>query len=191
MNLAPDEMTGPMLVVARLIAHGLPKAEIGRAAGLPPSAVAQIMTAIEARRRREEIIAKSRRWLARRAQHAARHRLDQLLGKYRTIIVRPLGGGDAKGTDIVRMVAERHGLALAALRSAGRQSTLVRARHEAMYLIALRTPMSLPQIGRVLGGRDHTTVIAGIRRHAERNRLPLPRGMRPPSSSKGETHADR
>jgi chromosomal replication initiation ATPase DnaA len=35
--------------------------------------------------------------------------------------------------------------------------------------------MSLPQIGRRLGGRDHTTVLHGIRRHCELNGLPYPR----------------
>jgi chromosomal replication initiator protein len=33
-----------------------------------------------------------------------------------------------------------------------------------MYLARLLTPRSLPEIGRRFGGRDHTTIIHGIRR---------------------------
>ena len=38
------------------------------------------------------------------------------------------------------------------------------ARHEAMWRVAKKMPLSLAQIGRVFG-RDHSTVIAGIAKH--------------------------
>lgn len=42
-------------------------------------------------------------------------------------------------------------------------------RQELMYEIYTRCPhLSLPAIGRVLGGRDHTTILHGIRAHCER-----------------------
>ena len=47
--------------------------------------------------------------------------------------------------------------------SPSRTRTLVTARQIAMYLLRELTEMSLPKIGQVLGGRDHTTVI-----HADR-----------------------
>ncbi|HKU10362.1 MULTISPECIES: chromosomal replication initiator protein DnaA [Sinomonas] len=49
------------------------------------------------------------------------------------------------------------------LNSKSRTRTLVTARQIAMYLCRELTDMSLPKIGQVLGGRDHTTVI-----HADR-----------------------
>lgn len=39
----------------------------------------------------------------------------------------------------------------------------VRARQVAMYLTRDLTMMSLPQIGRAFGGRDHTTVLHAVR----------------------------
>ncbi|WP_136611480.1 chromosomal replication initiator protein DnaA [Sinomonas albida] len=54
-------------------------------------------------------------------------------------------------------------LSIEELNSKSRTRTLVTARQIAMYLCRELTDMSLPKIGQVLGGRDHTTVI-----HADR-----------------------
>lgn len=45
-----------------------------------------------------------------------------------------------------------------------RTGKVVHARHVAMYLAKTITRRSLPEIGRKLGGRDHTTVLHGIRK---------------------------
>lgn len=47
--------------------------------------------------------------------------------------------------------------------SARRAREVTRPRQVAMYLAKRLTPKSLPDIGRLFGGRDHTTVIHGIR----------------------------
>jgi chromosomal replication initiator protein len=47
--------------------------------------------------------------------------------------------------------------------SARRGREVARPRQVAMYLSKQLTPKSLPDIGRRFGGRDHTTVIHGIR----------------------------
>lgn len=73
---------------------------------------------------------------------------------------------------IIREVAERHKMTINDLECASRCAPLAKARHEAMYLIARDTLLSLPQIGRLLGDRDHTTVLHGILKHADRNDLP-------------------
>ncbi|MBN1581079.1 MAG: chromosomal replication initiator protein DnaA [Anaerolineae bacterium] len=43
-----------------------------------------------------------------------------------------------------------------------RNKDIVRPRQVAMYLMRKETSASLPEIGQVLGGRDHTTVIYGV-----------------------------
>lgn len=53
-----------------------------------------------------------------------------------------------------------------------RQRRLVIPRHIAMWLCSKLTPMSLPQIGRAFGGRDHTTVIHAIRKTMEMDGAP-------------------
>lgn len=69
---------------------------------------------------------------------------------------------------IVRSVADQYGLTVAELRGPRRFHHFVRPRHEAMWRMAQTGRWSLPQIGNFLGGRDHTTVLHGIRRHAQR-----------------------
>ena len=52
--------------------------------------------------------------------------------------------------------------------SSRRARAVVGPRHVAMYLAKQLTTRSLPEIGRKFGGRDHTTVMYGIRRIEER-----------------------
>lgn len=49
--------------------------------------------------------------------------------------------------------------------------TVSRARHWVMYHARRWGRCSLPEIGRRLGGRDHSTVVYGIRTHAARHGL--------------------
>lgn len=65
---------------------------------------------------------------------------------------------------ILGVVAETHGVTIDALKSARRGRTLARQRQEAMWLAARITIRSLRVIGRVIGGRDHTTIAHGIER---------------------------
>jgi len=60
-------------------------------------------------------------------------------------------------------VALWFGIPLAEMTSDRRSREVARPRQVAMYLSKLLTPRSLPEIGRVFGGRDHTTVIHAIR----------------------------
>ena len=69
---------------------------------------------------------------------------------------------------ITAAVAEIRGVALEDILSDRRSQRLVRPRHEAMYFAKALTPASLPAIGRRMGGRDHTTVLSGIRRVEDR-----------------------
>lgn len=65
-------------------------------------------------------------------------------------------------------VAVRHGLTLADLQGPGRGKAVAHPRQEAMWVLKQQGRWSLPQIGQFLGGRDHTTVLYGIRRHEAR-----------------------
>lgn len=72
---------------------------------------------------------------------------------------------------IVREVSEKHGVSILDMLSTRRAQPFVAARYEAMYRLRHETTMSYPAIGRRLGGRDHTTVLHGVRQHALRNGL--------------------
>lgn len=69
-------------------------------------------------------------------------------------------------TDIVAEVLAKHGVTRAELMSAQRGVHIVACRHEVFYRMSKETTLSLPQIGKRIGGKDHTTVLHGIRRHA-------------------------
>jgi chromosomal replication initiation ATPase DnaA len=64
---------------------------------------------------------------------------------------------------ILGVAARRHGLAVADLTGPSRRRSVTEARGEAMYIARALTGRSLEALGGVFGGRDHTTVLHGIR----------------------------
>jgi len=81
--------------------------------------------------------------------------------------VLPKGAPRAKSTpveEIQQRVASSFGISRAELIGAGRATVPLRARQVAIYLTREMTDLSLPQIGRLYGGRDHSTVLNALRR---------------------------
>ncbi|MDX6589649.1 MAG: chromosomal replication initiator protein [Solirubrobacterales bacterium] len=66
--------------------------------------------------------------------------------------------------EIQQRVAERFGVSRAELVGSSRAATPLRARQVAIFLTREMTDLSLPQIGRLYGGRDHSTVLNSLRR---------------------------
>ena len=64
---------------------------------------------------------------------------------------------------IMQTVTEYYGLTMGDLTGASRKREITIPRQIAMYLTREMTGMSLPQIGAVFGGRDHTTVMHSCR----------------------------
>ena len=69
--------------------------------------------------------------------------------------------------EIQRRVAEHYNIRLSDMIGPKRVRTLARPRQVAMYLSKQLTSRSLPEIGRRFGGRDHTTVMHGVKRIEE------------------------
>ncbi|MDO5658909.1 MAG: chromosomal replication initiator protein DnaA, partial [Paracoccus sp. (in: a-proteobacteria)] len=69
--------------------------------------------------------------------------------------------------DIQRRVAEHYNIKLADMVGPRRVRTVARPRQIAMYLAKQLTTRSLPEIGRRFGGRDHTTIMHGVRKIEE------------------------
>ena len=68
---------------------------------------------------------------------------------------------------IQKCVAEHYGLKVSDLKSKRRTESISTPRQVAMYLCRTLTSHSLPEIGKIFGGRDHTTVLHGCRKIAE------------------------
>jgi chromosomal replication initiator protein len=66
--------------------------------------------------------------------------------------------------EIQERVSAAFGISRAELIGSGRAATPLSARQVAIYLTREMTDLSLPQIGRLYGGRDHSTVLNSIRR---------------------------
>jgi hypothetical protein len=68
---------------------------------------------------------------------------------------------------VIEHVAAFYGVAMVDMASARREARIVKPRQIAMYLARLLTVRSLPEIGRLMGGKDHTTVLYGARKVAD------------------------
>ncbi len=80
-----------------------------------------------------------------------------------------LRASDRKVTieEIQRKVAEHYNIRLSDMIGPKRLRNIARPRQIAMYLAKQLTPRSLPEIGRRFGGRDHTTIMHGVRKIEE------------------------
>lgn len=68
---------------------------------------------------------------------------------------------------IMEVVAEHFGISIEQILSKSRSNDVAKPRQIAMYLCKNMTDASLEAIGKVLGGRDHSTVVHGIKKVAE------------------------
>jgi chromosomal replication initiator protein len=87
-------------------------------------------------------------------------------------VVRDMRGDSSRGLDInviKSKVSEHYNVSVRDLESTSRSRSHVLPRHMAMKLIRELTPLSLPEIARAFGGRDHSAVIYGCTKVTERS----------------------
>lgn len=71
----------------------------------------------------------------------------------------------SEAQEIINEVCIRHGVTYAAVMSKARNRHVVAARTEAIWALKeWRPSLSLPRIGRLMGGRDHTTILHALRK---------------------------
>mgnify|MGYP001279750764 CR=1 FL=1 len=68
----------------------------------------------------------------------------------------------------VAMIAKAHGVALSDIIGRTRHRKVARARHTVMWFVWWHYGWSMPRVGRLLGGRDPSTVWLGIGAHLAR-----------------------
>ena len=102
--------------------------------------------------------------LNRVAAHAALHEIPITL-EVATLTLADLLGSGQRGRItaemIIKAVSTHYGIEIDVLTGRGRSRNVAVPRQVAMYLLREETEASLVEIGNLLGGRDHTTVIYG------------------------------
>ncbi len=74
----------------------------------------------------------------------------------------PEGGERLHAEDIIRHVCNYYNVKSTQLKGPKRDAGLVRARHVAMYLLKQELRLTQSEVGYLLGGRDHTTIMHGV-----------------------------
>lgn len=96
----------------------------------------------------------------------ARSEAEVILAKANELAQKALGGDQPARVpvhDLISSVAAKHGVPYDMITGASRASAVVAIRHEAMALVYQKRPdLSLPQIGKFFGGRDHTTILHAV-----------------------------
>lgn len=118
-------------------------------------------------------VARAERMLGQRAASEARIAAS-IEAYFREVPLR----GEQKIASLVRLAAVQGRCTCREILGGSRVVKVIRARHHAMYMAAKETGLSLPAIARIMGGKDHTGVLHGIRMHCLRNGLPMPRRMK-------------
>jgi chromosomal replication initiator protein len=67
---------------------------------------------------------------------------------------------------VLEAVTRYYNVSLLDLQGKARDKRVVGPRQVAMYLLREETPLSLPDVGALLGGRDHTTIMHGVQKVA-------------------------
>ncbi len=88
--------------------------------------------------------------------------------EYGNIVIEGMFMADWKR--ITLEVCEKYGVRFNEIISPRRDRAICHARHEAFWRCKNETTMSFPAIGRRFGGRDHTTVLHGVKKHEQRMR---------------------
>lgn len=70
--------------------------------------------------------------------------------------------GHLHADDIIKLVCEYYGIKTTQIKGPKRDASLVKARQIAMYLLKKELKLPFVEIGNVLGGRDHTTIMHGV-----------------------------
>ena len=76
-------------------------------------------------------------------------------------------GGDIDPEKVVDAVAQKFGVTIDKLLGRDRTKDIARSRQIAMYLLREEAKISFPQIGEVLGGRDHSTIMSAYEKIKE------------------------
>ncbi|MBI3290111.1 chromosomal replication initiator protein DnaA [Candidatus Microgenomates bacterium] len=132
-----------------------------RKMGITTNSIQKIATSFPSARSAEGFLIKLQYQAALSGTSVNEELVDKLLGKR--------GGGarfsdnrNISHQDILEAVSVYFSISKKSLLFGGRSKTIVVPRQILMYLLRIELKLNLVEIGRILGGRDHTTVMHGV-----------------------------
>lgn len=95
--------------------------------------------------------------------------LVDVISAARDLLVTKGTPGRRSGRAVMQEFALRHNILFADLVSPARGQPLAALRQACMWEVRTLCPhLSFPAIGRLFGGRDHSTIVHGVQKHAQR-----------------------
>lgn len=85
--------------------------------------------------------------------------LPMTIDNLKPVLDAPTGKVDASPTSVIDIISEVFNVSVEDLKGNSRRREISHARQIGMYLMRQHTDLSLPKIGEVFGGKDHTTVL--------------------------------
>lgn len=85
--------------------------------------------------------------------------LPMTIDNLKPVLDAPAGKVDASPKSVLDIISEVFSVPIDDLKSNSRRREISQARQIGMYLLRQHTDLSLPKIGEVFGGKDHTTVL--------------------------------
>ena len=85
--------------------------------------------------------------------------LPMTIENLKPVLNSPANKVDASPTSVIDIISEVYGVSVEDLKGNSRRREISQARESGMYLMRQHTDLSLPKIGEVFGGKDHTTVL--------------------------------
>jgi len=131
-----------------------------RGLSLPADVTQLIANEVRSTRKLEGVLARLTTYVAAKNEPVTLESVLALFGKDAELTKRPQKY--VPPAEVIGVVAEYFSLKPSALKGKRRTKEVVSARHLAMYLLRVDLEVPLKEVGRVFGGRDHTTVMHAV-----------------------------